>query len=205
MASRALATTPPTRLADGDLDAALGLVVANKVWGGYLTKAQSLIGKIKQFEIPTRVPAAWVGPAAAGEAWGGWCPVAKTEGEGHIRPPSPWPLSRVFAGAPQAACRPDTLRVRASNCLILADQTTEPGECSHPTPCSQPPTGISIPDRRPQPRWRFVARGRASIHGPVDQAVLVHMVGVELPQLVRTSGLIVVICGQQHSVAMPSE
>jgi endo-1,4-beta-D-glucanase Y len=55
--------------ADGDLDAALGLVVANKVWGGYLTKAQSLIGKIKQFETDSCSGGMVV--LRPGDAWGG--------------------------------------------------------------------------------------------------------------------------------------
>jgi endo-1,4-beta-D-glucanase Y len=55
--------------ADGDLDAALGLVVANKVWGGYLAKAQSLIGKIKQFETDSCTGGMVV--LRPGDAWGG--------------------------------------------------------------------------------------------------------------------------------------
>ena len=35
---------------DGDLDATMGLVIADKVWGGYQTKAQDMIAKIKKFE-----------------------------------------------------------------------------------------------------------------------------------------------------------
>jgi len=35
---------------DGDLDAAMALVQANLRWGGYLTAAAGLIGKIKQYE-----------------------------------------------------------------------------------------------------------------------------------------------------------
>jgi endo-1,4-beta-D-glucanase Y len=35
---------------DGDLDAAMGLVLADRKWGGYATDAKGLIGKIKQFE-----------------------------------------------------------------------------------------------------------------------------------------------------------
>ena len=38
---------------DGDLDAAMGLVLADKVWGSYASKAKELIGKIKQFETDT--------------------------------------------------------------------------------------------------------------------------------------------------------
>ena len=38
---------------DGDLDATLGLVIADKVWGGYKSKAQEMIGKIKKFETDT--------------------------------------------------------------------------------------------------------------------------------------------------------
>jgi len=36
--------------ADGDVDAAMALVVADKNWGGYKTAAVGLIGKIKQYE-----------------------------------------------------------------------------------------------------------------------------------------------------------
>ncbi len=38
---------------DGDLDAAMALVIADKVWGSYQTKAQDMIGKIKKFETDT--------------------------------------------------------------------------------------------------------------------------------------------------------
>jgi endo-1,4-beta-D-glucanase Y len=38
---------------DGDLDAAMGLVIADKVWGGYKTQAQELIAKIMKFETDT--------------------------------------------------------------------------------------------------------------------------------------------------------
>lgn len=54
---------------DGDLDAALGLVVANKNWGGYLGKAQSLIGKIKQFETDSCPNG--VNVLRPGDVWGG--------------------------------------------------------------------------------------------------------------------------------------
>jgi endo-1,4-beta-D-glucanase Y len=35
---------------DGDLDAAMGLVIADKVWGGYKAQALELIAKIKKYE-----------------------------------------------------------------------------------------------------------------------------------------------------------
>jgi len=35
---------------DGDLDAAMGLVIADKVWGGYQAQALELIAKIKKYE-----------------------------------------------------------------------------------------------------------------------------------------------------------
>lgn len=38
---------------DGDLDAAMGLIIADKVWGGYKTQAQELIAKIKKYETDT--------------------------------------------------------------------------------------------------------------------------------------------------------
>lgn len=54
---------------DGDLDAALGLVVANKNWGGYISKAQALIGKIKQFE--TDSCSNGLNVLRPGDVWGG--------------------------------------------------------------------------------------------------------------------------------------
>ena len=54
---------------DGDLDAAMALVVADKVWGGYASKAKELIGKIKQFE--TDVCPDGMILLRPGDQWGG--------------------------------------------------------------------------------------------------------------------------------------
>ena len=63
---------------DGDLDAAMGLVVANKVWGGYLTAAQGLIGKIKTLETDTCANGMVV--LRPGDNWGG-CTESPTKGK----------------------------------------------------------------------------------------------------------------------------
>jgi endo-1,4-beta-D-glucanase Y len=63
---------------DGDLDAAMGLVIADKVWGGYKTQAQALIGKIKEFETDTcQNGLALLRP---GDKWGG-CTESPTKGK----------------------------------------------------------------------------------------------------------------------------
>jgi endo-1,4-beta-D-glucanase Y len=54
---------------DGDLDAAMGLIVANKVWGGYADAAKNLIGKIKDGETDTCPNGLVV--LRPGDAWGG--------------------------------------------------------------------------------------------------------------------------------------
>jgi endo-1,4-beta-D-glucanase Y len=54
---------------DGDLDAALGLVTANKVWGGYADAAKNLIGKIKAGETDTCPNGLVV--LRPGDMWGG--------------------------------------------------------------------------------------------------------------------------------------
>ena len=54
---------------DGDLDAAMGLVIANKLWGGYASAAQGLIGKIKQFETDSCTNGLVV--LRPGDNWGG--------------------------------------------------------------------------------------------------------------------------------------
>jgi endo-1,4-beta-D-glucanase Y len=63
---------------DGDLDAAMGLVIANKVWGGYATQAQGLIGKIKQFETDSCSNGLVV--LRPGDNWGG-CTESPTKGK----------------------------------------------------------------------------------------------------------------------------
>src|SRR5450631_8175 len=54
---------------DGDLDAAMGLVIANKVWGGYADAAKNLIGKIKDNETDTCPNGLVV--LRPGDVWGG--------------------------------------------------------------------------------------------------------------------------------------
>lgn len=54
---------------DGDLDVAMGLVTANKVWGGYADAAKGLIGKIKEFETDTCPNGLVV--LRPGDVWGG--------------------------------------------------------------------------------------------------------------------------------------
>ena len=54
---------------DGDLDAAMGLVTANKVWGGYADAAKNLIGKIKEGETDTCPNGLVV--LRPGDVWGG--------------------------------------------------------------------------------------------------------------------------------------
>jgi len=54
---------------DGDLDAAMGLVIADRVWGGYTSDARGLIGKIKQFETDSCTNGLVV--LRPGDNWGG--------------------------------------------------------------------------------------------------------------------------------------
>jgi len=63
---------------DGDLDAALGLVIANKAWGGYADKAKDLIGKIKQYETDSCDNGLIV--LRPGDVWGG-CSDASNKGK----------------------------------------------------------------------------------------------------------------------------
>jgi endoglucanase len=63
---------------DGDLDAAMGLVLADKVWGGYASKAKELIGKIKQFETDTCSDGMVL--LRPGDKWGG-CSDAGNKGK----------------------------------------------------------------------------------------------------------------------------
>jgi len=54
---------------DGDLDAAMGLVTANKIWGGYADAGKNLIGKIKDNETDTCPNGLVV--LRPGDMWGG--------------------------------------------------------------------------------------------------------------------------------------
>jgi endo-1,4-beta-D-glucanase Y len=63
---------------DGDLDAAMGLVLADKKWGGYTSKAQELIGKIKKFETDTCSNGMVL--LRPGDNWGG-CTDSATKGK----------------------------------------------------------------------------------------------------------------------------
>ncbi|HEY5283065.1 MAG TPA: glycosyl hydrolase family 8, partial [Polyangia bacterium] len=63
---------------DGDLDAAMGLVLADKKWGGYTSKAQELIGKIKKFETDTCSSGMVI--LRPGDNWGG-CTESPTKGK----------------------------------------------------------------------------------------------------------------------------
>ena len=63
---------------DGDLDAAMGLVLADKKWGGYTSKAQELIGKIKKFETDTCSNGLVI--LRPGDNWGG-CTESPTKGK----------------------------------------------------------------------------------------------------------------------------
>jgi endo-1,4-beta-D-glucanase Y len=63
---------------DGDLDAAMGLVVAEGRWGGYKAQALELIGKIKKFE--TDVCQNGLTVLRPGDKWGG-CTESATKGK----------------------------------------------------------------------------------------------------------------------------
>jgi endo-1,4-beta-D-glucanase Y len=63
---------------DGDLDVAMGLVIADKVWGGYKTQAQDLIGKIKKFETDTCANGLVL--LRPGDKWGG-CTESASKGK----------------------------------------------------------------------------------------------------------------------------
>ena len=63
---------------DGDLDTAMGLVVAEKRWGGYKTQAVELLGKIKKFE--TDVCQNGLTVLRPGDKWGG-CTDSATKGK----------------------------------------------------------------------------------------------------------------------------